>query len=191
MSCCVQSMTRLDTNRVSFILNVVEPEFARANSQLPPVQDFQPAWGDFNGDGLLDLVVSPTQIWTNRGSGVLVPGIELPGGVGITGAVPADFDGDGNLDLLLLGGSDRLLRNNGGNPPTFSEVPLPARFFGGSQAFWADVDGDGDLDILPGSISSQANWLRNDGRYGFVCAFFGLEQTVTARVLAVGEFEDD
>src|SRR5947207_193702 len=49
----IEADDRQDTNRISFILNVVEPEFARVNQGLPAVPDFQPVWGDFNGDGLL------------------------------------------------------------------------------------------------------------------------------------------
>src|SRR6266511_1985630 len=190
----IQANDKQDTNRVSFILNVVEPEFGqigRADGGLPAVQGFQPAWGDFNGDGLLDLVVSPTQIMTNRGSGLLGPGIPLPGGVGVTGVAPADFDGDGKLDLLVLGGFSRLLRNNGGNPPGFSEVPLPRRKVVAPKEFWADLDGDGDLDILSGSVFDQTDWLRNLGRDGFVLASLGFPLNVPGSVLAVGDFDND
>src|SRR5881394_1587417 len=143
----VQADDRQDTNRVSFILNVVEPEFAEAAHGIPGGQNFQPSWGDFNGDGFLDLVVSPTFILTNDGSGGLTSRIQLPAALNVTGAAAADFDGDGHLDLLEFGDSLRLLRNNGGSPPIFSVVPLPGQI-SSSKAFWVDMDGDGDLDIV-------------------------------------------
>ena len=186
----IQANDQQDTNRASFILNVQEPEFTLVNQGLPVAQDFQPVWGDFNGDGLLDLVVSPTQIRLN-GSGGLARSIQLPGGVGITSAAPADFDGDGNLDVLLLGETRHLLRNNGGNPPAFSEVPLPIASPGGSRAFWADLDGDGDLDILTASVGAQSYWMRNDGPHGFVSASLGLPLNISGTVLAVGDFDSD
>jgi hypothetical protein len=186
----VQADDRQDKQRASFILNVVEPEFAEAAHGIPGGQNFQPSWGDFNGDGFLDLVVSPTFILTCYGSGSFTSRIQLPEGVSVTGTAPADFDGDGHLDLLEFGGTLRLLRNNGGSPITFSAVPLPG-LFSSSRAFWADIDGDGDLDILPSSIGSQSTWLRNDGRNGFVPTSFGFSPNGSATLLAVGDFDND
>src|SRR6185503_15121041 len=111
----VQADDGKDTHRVSFILNVVEPEFTESAHGIPGGQNFQLSWGDFNGDGFLDLVASPTFILTNNGSGTLTSRIQLPVGVSVTGAAPADFDGDGHLDLLGYGSPLRLLRNNGGS----------------------------------------------------------------------------
>src|SRR5437762_13905561 len=51
----IQADDSQDTNRVAFILNVVEPEFGKVgpvSSGLPAVpENFHPAWGDFNADG--------------------------------------------------------------------------------------------------------------------------------------------
>src|SRR5205823_13336552 len=69
----VQADDRQDTHRVSFILNVVEPEFAQIGQGIQVGQESHPIWADFNGDGFLDLLVSPTLILTNNGSGLLVP----------------------------------------------------------------------------------------------------------------------
>jgi hypothetical protein len=187
----VQADDGQDTHRVSFILNVLEPEFTEAGHGIPGALNFQQSWGDFNGDGFLDLVAAPTFILTNNGSGGLTLRIQLPAGVSVTGAAPADFDGDGHLDLLEYGSPLRLLRNNGGSPPTFSAVPLPGQI-SSSKAFWADIDGDGDLDILLASIGGEQRiWLRNDGRNGFASASLGLSLNVFGTVLAVGDFDID
>ena len=64
----------------------------------------------------------------------------------------ADYDGDGNLDVLICsskfpaqGGINKLYRNNGRG---FSDVTAEAGIEGGTRcASWADFDEDGDLDL--------------------------------------------
>jgi hypothetical protein len=56
-----------------------------------------------------------------------------------------DFDGDGQCDLCLAGGSRVALWRNGGD--YFNEVALPAA--GGARAaVWADYNGDGKPDLF-------------------------------------------
>ncbi|TMP97915.1 MAG: VCBS repeat-containing protein, partial [Verrucomicrobia bacterium] len=110
----IQADDGQSSNSVSFILNVQPPEFARSSDPLAAGgENFEPLWGDFNGDGLLDLLVSPSQIYINRGNGSFGAGIELPQGIVASGATAADFDGDGNLDLLFYSDTafPRLFRN--------------------------------------------------------------------------------
>lgn len=185
----VEADDTFKTNRVSFILNVIEPEFSRVTNSIPVNTAFQPVWGDFNGDGLLDVVVSPTLILTNQGSGVLVPGITLPGETYSPSGAAADFDGDGHLDLLLFGGRLQLLRNTGGDLPGFSEVALPFQPGSSGSGYWIDLDGDGDLDILPSSL--WTNWFRNDGRNGFGNSFVNHPGRPITRVLAAGDIDND
>ena len=72
-----------------------------------------------------------------------------------------DWDGDGDLDLVL-GREDGggLLRLNDGSG-TFSEAgdvlpDLPA--FGAPT--WVDLDGDGDLDVVSGDLSGGLVFYR-------------------------------
>lgn len=61
---------------------------------------------------------------------------------------PADFDGDGKLDMCMVGGGRTMLLKNDGN--AFSDVSLP--FTGGARAAaWADYNGDGKPDLLLGT----------------------------------------
>lgn len=68
---------------------------------------------------------------------------------------PADFDRDGDLDLLILRGDgfpDSLLRNEGSG--NFRDVTIELgllAFRDSTAAAWIDYDGDGHLDLLSGS----------------------------------------
>ena len=58
---------------------------------------------DFDGDGLLDLVLRQgpsSEVWHNRGAAGFAPILHLPYGVWNTGL--ADGDGDGDVDLVVI-----------------------------------------------------------------------------------------
>ncbi len=130
------------------------------------------AFGDPNGDGFADLVVGtfadrPVEDYQQRGADgpnpdrllLSRPDLELVDGwstelARTSGAVFADFDGDGDDDLLLIrhAGHDelpnpsRLFENTGSETWVGEPVPLPDGFYGRTPAV-ADYDGDGDLDV--------------------------------------------
>ena len=66
-----------------------------------------------------------------------------------TGAVLADVDGDGQLDLLVnsIGGGTRLFINDGHAHFTEKIDSGLVRRFGSTSMALADIDGDGDLDL--------------------------------------------
>jgi hypothetical protein len=115
------------------------------------------AWGDYDGDGVLDILLTGmsesgriSRVYRNDGGTFADIGAGLPGvdsGTGIWG----DYDNDGDLDILLTGNTGteylcRVFRNDGG---IFTNIGagLPG-ISGGSDAAWGDYDNDGDLDIL-------------------------------------------
>ena len=115
------------------------------------------AAGDIDGDGLPDLYFcrldGPNVLYRNLGN-FKFEDITAQAGVACsnqfsTGAVFADVNGDGSLDLLVnsLGGGTRLFLNDGRGHFTESrESGLTNRFGAGSMAL-ADVDGNGTLDL--------------------------------------------
>jgi hypothetical protein len=115
------------------------------------------AWGDVDGDGWPDLLVTrldePTQLFLNAGDGTFREESSPRGAAiaGANGAAFADYDGDGDDDLVLVGdGPDVLLRNDGTGH--FDDVSTRAGIAGaaearGMSAAWGDFDGDGLLDL--------------------------------------------
>lgn len=115
------------------------------------------AAGDVDGDGWCDLyfcrLEGPNALYRNLGNWRFED-ITAAAGVACaeqfsTGAVLADVDGDGDLDLLVngLGVGTRLFLNDGrGRFTEAADSGLVRRYAGTSMAL-ADVDGNGTLDL--------------------------------------------
>ncbi|MEW6157834.1 MAG: FG-GAP-like repeat-containing protein [Verrucomicrobiota bacterium] len=178
-----------DRSEIRFILDVLEPEFTR----LAPVNafnsTFRPVPGDFNGDGRMDLLVSPTEIFGNAGGTNFTLMTKLTAPVSALEVQPGDFDGDGDLDLLFGTDAPVVFRYDGASPPGFVSVPMPTTSRFGIGAMWADLDQDGDLDIVPGRWG--ASWLRNDGARGFAVAPLGVTQQLSGRILNTRDVTGD
>ena len=112
------------------------------------------AWGDFDNDGDLDLLIGGSsengdicKVYRNDGAGTFT---DLNLGLAATDDIKVswtDYDLDGKLDILISAENlTRLYHNDGGGdilPRLFRAAGTPP----GMQA-WIDYDNDGDPDML-------------------------------------------
>ncbi|MEE9205602.1 MAG: FG-GAP-like repeat-containing protein, partial [Acidimicrobiia bacterium] len=144
-------------------------------------------WGDLNNDGLLDIAVNSStriEVYFNNGPGAGfsfgiagAPNVvytSLGGGLNAEGMGIIDFDGDGDLDLILDNhnfGID-ILENDGaggfshatpnGDP---GGIGLPEVATSGDYAAVADFDRDGDVDIVARKEGLADIWVNGGGTF--------------------------
>ncbi|MDY6938849.1 MAG: S8 family serine peptidase [Cyanobacteriota bacterium] len=131
--------------------------FTDIAADLPPATASSVAWGDYDNDRDLDILITGTddtsnnfsKIYRNDGGNFTDIEANLEGFA--YGSVDwGDYDSDGDLDLLLTGSNNsspivsKVYRNDDGNFSDINGFPLG----GGDDATWGDYDNDGDLDVL-------------------------------------------
>lgn len=132
------------------------------------------AWGDFDNDGRLDLMVAgwhgATALYRQTEDGTFQNVTSrLPLGDGplsLNSAIFGDVNGDGWIDLFVTNehGSNRLWINNGRGRWRDETERWGLTSHGGSkQAVFADFDNDGKLDLYVANWHRQNDIYRNDG----------------------------
>ncbi|MEO1050317.1 MAG: VCBS repeat-containing protein [Bacteroidota bacterium] len=168
-------------------------------------EDMGAVFFDADSDGDLDLFVTsggnehlqgtPEQqdrLYFNNGKGKLSRNAEaLPDMTTSNSRVyPADFDGDGDMDLFVGGRMvpgqypkptrSYILRNEGGKFTDITEKVSPELMKAGmvTAAEWVDFNGDGQLDLTVVGEWMPVMMLRNDGDlFTNITASAGLENT--------------
>jgi hypothetical protein len=142
-----------------------------------------PEFGDFDGDGLVDLLVPDMRygcLYRNTGDGFFEEKSAEAGLAAVLGQYTSwsgnffDFDNDGMLDIFIVNGDahhlepeeDILFRGVGGgrfaDVSSSSGAALEVKGVGRGSAV-GDIDNDGDLDLLVLNLNGPARLLRNDG----------------------------
>jgi hypothetical protein len=151
---------------------------------------------DLDGDGANDVVASrgdrgAVAAFRGTGGGAFAAPVDLA--VDSPGApAPADVDGDGHLDVLLLDGTGAIqVLRNGGDGALASKAPIAAAG-GGLLAFASgDIDGDGLPDIAA-IDASRILILSNSRDAGFALrSTYALGAGAVARVVAIGDLDAD
>ena len=154
------------------------------------------AWGDYDGDGDLDMYiayadgVNPNVLMENQSSNHFEPSqkifvdVGVEKGVSFIGATRqlnfVDYDADGDLDLhvALRTSTNRLYQNNEG---IFTNVARQIGFFEPRRtvgACWFDMDSDGDLDAFTTNQSGDRDGMYKyeDGRFSDVAMELNIDQ---------------
>ncbi len=160
------------------------------SSQLPEDMGSGAAWGDYDGDGIVDLVIaneagpltmsdaerrrSPARaaLYRNNGDGTFTD-VTTRSGIDFRDLGMAvawgDYDNDGRIDLVLTSYGRNFLYHNDGNG-TFSDrsdrsrIGLPRGFWTGAS--WGDYNRDGWVDLYVTGYVKYVRLQRSDaGRY--------------------------
>ena len=211
--------------------HLIPPEHFESTEPFPRFDNVAPALGlatfdmcggaiadDFDNDGYLDIVVSTWDIagqlrfFRNNQDGTFSERTEQAGLLGLYGGlniIQADYDNDGNVDILVLRGAwlgaqgrhpNSLLRNNGDG--TFTDVTFAAGLgdvhYPSQTGAWGDYDNDGDLDLYVGNETSRAlvapnQLFRNngDGTFTDVAASAGVMNHSFAKAVIWGDYNGD
>jgi hypothetical protein len=179
--------------------------FTDIGAGLPGVMQGAVAWGDFDNDGRLDLLVTGTmndvvsgaiaRIYRNMGNDTFSNAFAFPGFY-VGGAAIADFDGDGFPDIVFTGRSTNgastvVYRNNRGTSFT-----LMTNLFGvtNSSVSVGDFNNDGRPDIVISGFSSTGlvtRVYRNNGSFNFTDVTPPIVQGVQKGSDAFGDIDND
>ena len=172
---------------------------------------------DFDGDNLVDLLISAwgfhdqLRLFRNNGDGTFKETTEAAGIIGEVGGlnmISADYNNDGNADVLMLRGAwmgrqgrfpCSLLRGDGkGHFTDVTEEAGLLAFHPTQTATWLDFNNDGWIDLFIGSEStplemSPCRLYRNNRNGTFTeCAKdVGVANTGFVKAVISGDYNND
>jgi len=175
--------------------------FTDIDAGLIGVLNSSVAWGDYDNDGDLDVLLTGRDMDGNNYSRIYGNNAGTFSNIhaGLTGASSSscawgDYDNDGDLDLVLVGFSDngrtsRIYRNDAG---TFTDIDAGLAGVWEGGIAWGDYDNDGDLDlVLTGRMGADPRsyiYRNDDGLFTNINA--GLLSLYSSSV-AWGDYDND
>lgn len=120
---------------------------------------------DMNLDGHMDMLVAFSiagTVWWYENDGAADPLFTVrtvAAGINDARAVDAaDFDCDGDMDVLISTGTESVYwyESDGASPPSYTQRPLDVGLSSVIRSMASDVDGDGDMDVIAADYAADA-----------------------------------
>ncbi len=183
------------SNGVSLIYRNDTGSFTDIGAGLMGVDNGSAAWGDYDNDGDLDIVLTGynhsgpiSRVYRNDGGSFTDIGAGLTG-VGDSSVAWGDYDNDGDLDISVTGydGSSPLslvYRNDAGS---FTDIEAALIGLYGALMAWGDYDNDGDLDLLLTGYNDSGPTSRIYSNEDYSSPDLAILKSVTPQVAAPGD----
>lgn len=156
------------------------------------------AWGDANGDGLNDLILGagasnvPTKLYLNDSGTFSVANQQsfFPSGFGPHSTAYGDFNGDGNLEVLIGTGNSRFIDTYlvSSTLQRTASIPVSAPV---NIVTLGDANDDGYLDLLVGTSNGPTLLYRNTDGVLDTTPIWTSDFTGTVRSAAWLDFDGD
>ena len=174
---------------------------------LPALDYSCTAWGDYDKDGDLDLLLSGrhhitgklTRLYRNDGSNVFTLTSNVFTAVSASSVGFVDYDSDGDLDIFISGTTltsskvCQVYQNNGGNYSLDNTPNFPGVSQGSVQ--WSDFNKDGLFDVLVSGSDNSNNRItqlyKNNGNRSFTSIAIPGLSGITSGSAAWGDYNND
>lgn len=145
----------------------VDPFTVAEAAWVGPTQAKSVAWGDADGDGLLDLAIGrngQNHLYLNTGSILAATAAWTSGEAVDTRQIAwGDVDGDGDLDLAAADDDGVRLYTNLSGTLSLSATWAVTSAVSAREVAWGDVDNDGNLDLAVAGDGATRLYLNQSG----------------------------